>query len=130
MDQLDIIEAEGHSASRFISIHTQNEPDFEMHKAVAARVPTRTDADDRYFGDSFQNMPLHGYTRMFEAMLDHPNITVRLNTDFREIANDVRYDRLIFTGPIDEFFDLSTWIAAIIGSVILLVIFQAVAKRS
>lgn len=77
----------------------------ELDKAVAARVPTRTDADDRYFGDSFQNMPLHGYTRMFEAMLDHPNITVRLNTDFREIANDVRYDRLIFTGPIDEFFD-------------------------
>jgi UDP-galactopyranose mutase len=77
----------------------------ELDKAVTARVPTRTNADDRYFGDSFQNMPLHGFTRMFENMLDHPNIKIMTNTDFREIARDVRYDKLIFTGPIDEFFD-------------------------
>ncbi len=76
----------------------------ELDKAVTARVPTRTNADDRYFGDSFQNMPLHGFTRMFENMLDHPNIKIMTNTDFREIARDVRYDKLIFTGPIDEYF--------------------------
>ena len=76
----------------------------ELDKSVTARVPTRTDADDRYFGDSFQNMPRHGYTRMFETMLDHPNIKIMLNTDYREIADEVRYDRLIFTGPVDEFF--------------------------
>jgi UDP-galactopyranose mutase len=77
----------------------------ELDKSVTARVPTRTCTDDRYFNDSFQNMPRHGYTRMFENMLDHPNIKIMLNTDYREIAHEVRYDRLIFTGPIDEFFD-------------------------
>jgi len=77
----------------------------ELDKAVTARVPTRTNTDDRYFGDSFQNMPRHGYTRMFENMLDHPNIKIMLNADYREIAGEVRYDKLIFTGPIDEFFD-------------------------
>ena len=50
-------------------------------------------------------MPLHGYTRMFERMLDHPRIKVLLNADFREIAALVPYDRTIYTGPIDEFFD-------------------------
>jgi UDP-galactopyranose mutase len=77
----------------------------DLDKAVTARVPTRTNTDDRYFGDSFQNMPLKGYTRLFENMLDHPNIKIMLNVDFREIEDEVRYDRLIYTGPIDEFFD-------------------------
>jgi UDP-galactopyranose mutase len=76
-----------------------------LDKAVTARVPTRTNADDRYFGDSFQNMPKHGFTRMFENMLDHPNIKILLNADYREVAKEVRYDRLIYTGPVDEFFD-------------------------
>src|SRR5215213_2125405 len=77
----------------------------ELDKSVTSRVPTRTDADDRYFSDSFQSMPLHGYTHMFENMLDHPNIKIMLNTDFEEISAEVLYDRLIFTGPIDEYFD-------------------------
>jgi UDP-galactopyranose mutase len=77
----------------------------ELDKTVTSRVPTRTNTDDRYFSDSFQNMPQHGYTRMFENMLDHPNIKIMLNTDFREVAHEVKYDTLIFTGPIDEFFD-------------------------
>lgn len=77
----------------------------ELDKAVTARVPTRTNTDDRYFTDSFQMMPAYGFTRMFENMLDHRNIKILLNADFREVANAVRYDRLIFTGPIDEFFD-------------------------
>jgi UDP-galactopyranose mutase len=77
----------------------------ELDKAVTARVPTRTNTDDRYFGDSFQNMPLNGYTRLFENMIDHRNIKIMLNVDFREIEHEVRYDRLIYTGPIDEFFD-------------------------
>jgi UDP-galactopyranose mutase len=77
----------------------------ELDKAVTARVPTRTNDDDRYFGDSFQYMPRHGYTRMFENMLDHPNIKIMLNADFREISHEVEYDRLIYTGPIDEFFE-------------------------
>jgi UDP-galactopyranose mutase len=77
----------------------------ELDKSVTSRVPTRTNRDDRYFGDSHQFMPAHGYTRMFERMLDHPNIKIMLQTDFAEIKNEVRYRRLIFTGPIDEFFD-------------------------
>jgi UDP-galactopyranose mutase len=77
----------------------------ELDRSVTSRVPTRTCDDDRYFNDSFQKMPLHGYTRMFENMLDNPNIKILLNTDFREIASDVRYEKLIYTGPIDEYFD-------------------------
>ncbi len=57
----------------------------ELDAQVTARVPTRTNADDRYFTDTYQAMPLHGYTRMFENMLRHPNIKILLNTDYREI---------------------------------------------
>lgn len=76
----------------------------ELDAAVAARVPVRTSRDDRYFTDHFQAMPLHGYTRMFERMLDHPNIHIMLNTRYREVEDEVRYRELIFTGPIDEYF--------------------------
>jgi UDP-galactopyranose mutase len=76
----------------------------ELDKSVTSRVPTRTNTDDRYFTDSFQYMPLHGYTRMFENMLDHPNIDVQTGVDFHDVKSDLKYDRLIFTGPIDEYF--------------------------
>jgi UDP-galactopyranose mutase len=77
----------------------------ELDASVTKRIPTRTDRDDRYFGDTFQAMPLHGYTRMFERMLDHPNVKILLNTDYREIEGLIPYRRMIFTGPIDEYFD-------------------------
>ncbi len=77
----------------------------ELDKSVTARIPTRTNTDDRYFTDSFQAMPAEGYTRMFERMLDHPLIEVRTGVDFREVRGSVEYDHLIFTGPIDEYFD-------------------------
>jgi UDP-galactopyranose mutase len=77
----------------------------ELDAAVTARVPTRTNRDDRYFTDAYQAMPLRGYTRMFERMLDHPKIKVLLNTDYREIAGSILYDEVIVTGPIDEYFD-------------------------
>jgi UDP-galactopyranose mutase len=51
-------------------------------------------------------MPLHGYTRLFENMLDHKNIKVLLNTDYREIERLVPYREMIYTGPIDEYFEL------------------------
>ena len=76
----------------------------ELDKSVTARVPTRTNRDDRYFTDTFQYMPKHGYTRMFEAMLDHPNITVRTGTDFADVRDSVAYKRVIWTGPVDEYF--------------------------
>ncbi len=78
----------------------------ELDASVTARVPTRTNRDNRYFTDTFQSMPLHGYTRMFERMLDHPNIKIMLNTDYREIKDFIPYKEMIYTGPIDEFFDM------------------------
>ncbi|OQW37224.1 MAG: UDP-galactopyranose mutase [Nitrospira sp. SG-bin1] len=77
----------------------------ELDAQVTARVPVRTNRDDRYFTDTYQAMPLHGYTRMFERMLVHPNITIVLNTDYRDLIGEVNYKKMIFTGPIDEFFD-------------------------
>ncbi|RTZ45846.1 UDP-galactopyranose mutase [Candidimonas sp. SYP-B2681] len=77
----------------------------ELDKSVAARVPTRTSTDDRYFTDSIQCMPLAGYTQLFQKMLDHPNISVATGVSFDEIRDAVDYDRLIYCGPIDEFFN-------------------------
>jgi UDP-galactopyranose mutase len=76
-----------------------------LDKSVTARVPTRTNVDDRYFTDCHQSMPRDGYTAMFNRMLDHPRIDVLLSTDYREIAGEAAADHLIYTGPIDEFFD-------------------------
>jgi UDP-galactopyranose mutase len=77
----------------------------ELDKSVTARVPTRTNRDDRYFTDTYQAMPLHGYTKLFERMLSHPNIKIMLNTDYREIVNVIPYQKMIYTGPIDLFFN-------------------------
>lgn len=77
----------------------------QLDKAVTARVPTRTNTDDRYFADAFQAMPLHGYTRMFERMLSHPNIHVMLGVDYTQVRDAYPHDHLVFTGPIDEYFN-------------------------
>ena len=77
----------------------------ELDASVTARVPTRTNCDDRYFTDSYQAMPLHGYTFMFQKMLSHPNIKVMLNTDYKEILNVIPYKNIVYTGPVDEFFN-------------------------
>jgi UDP-galactopyranose mutase len=77
----------------------------ELDSQVTARVPVRTNRDDRYFSDTYQAMPLHGYTRMFERMLDHPLIHVMLNTDFADAVQGIPFKNLIYTGPIDEYFD-------------------------
>ena len=76
----------------------------ELDKSVTARVPTRTSVDDRYFTDTFQAMPLEGYTRMFERMLDHPNIDLLLGVEFEQARAAYPHDHLVFTGPIDEYF--------------------------
>ncbi len=77
----------------------------ELDASVTSRVPTRTNRDDRYFTDTYQAMPLHGYTKMFEKMLDHPNIKVLLNCDYREIKTDIPYREMIYTGAVDSFFE-------------------------
>ena len=93
---------------KFFRNYTRKQWDIdpsELDKSVTARVPTRTNRDGRYFTDTYQAMPLHGYTRMFEKMLSHPNIKIMLNTDYREIAEIIPYREMIYTGPVDLFFD-------------------------
>jgi len=77
----------------------------ELDKSVTARIPTRTNTDDRYFADKHQIMPRQGYTKMFETMLDHPNIDVLLGADFRELKGRIDAGHIVYTGPIDEYFD-------------------------
>lgn len=76
----------------------------QLDKSVTARVPTRHSTDDRYFTDSFQAMPRDGYTRMFERMLDHPNIDIALATDFHDLGVADRGPLTVYTGPIDAYF--------------------------
>lgn len=77
----------------------------ELDASVTARVPTRTNKDDRYFTDTYQAMPLYGYTRMFQNMLSHPNIKIMLNTDYKEIVDVIPYKYMIYTGPVDSYFN-------------------------
>ena len=77
----------------------------ELHASVCGRIPVRTNTDDRYFTDWHQAMPSEGYTAMFERILDHPNIDVSLNTRFEEVREEVDHAHLVFTGPIDGYFD-------------------------
>ena len=77
----------------------------ELDKQVTSRIPTRTNTDDRYFADTFQAMPRDGYTAMFERMLDHELIEVRTGVDFRDLRDEVDAGHIIYSGPIDEYFD-------------------------
>ena len=77
----------------------------ELDASVAARIPTRNNRDNRYFTDTYQAMPLHGYTRLFENLLSHPNIKIMLNTDYKEIEDVIPFKTMIYTGPIDHYFD-------------------------
>jgi len=78
----------------------------ELNASVLNRIPVRTNRDDRYFSDKYQALPKGGYTKIFEKMLDNPNITVKLNTDYFDIMDQLTgYDKLFYTGPIDRFFE-------------------------
>ena len=77
----------------------------QLSKQVTARIPTRTNHDDRYFTDTFQAMPKLGYTAMFERILDHPLIDIRLSTTWQDVSEQGLAPRVIFTGPIDEYFE-------------------------
>lgn len=77
----------------------------ELDASVCGRVPTRTNDDDRYFTDTFQAIPAGGFTALVGKMLDHPKIEVVTNCDFAEIADRARFDRVVYTGPIDEYFE-------------------------
>lgn len=77
----------------------------DLDASVTARVPTRTNKDNRYFTDTYQAMPLEGYTNMIQRMLNHPNIHIMLNTDYKDVMDEIDYKTLIYTGPIDAFYD-------------------------
>jgi UDP-galactopyranose mutase len=79
----------------------------ELDASVCGRVPTRTNDDDRYFTDAFQAIPADGFTAMVTKMLDHPKIEVVTNCDFARIADRARFDRVVYTGPIDEYFEFT-----------------------
>lgn len=75
----------------------------EIDKSVLARVPVYLSRDNRYFQDKYQGIPKDGYSRLIENMINHPNIEIRLNTDFKEFQGE--YKRIFYTGSIDEFFN-------------------------
>jgi UDP-galactopyranose mutase len=77
----------------------------ELDASVTGRVPLYVSRDDRYFQDTYQAMPRRGYTELFRRMLDSPNVRLLLNTDYREILEEIQFNRMIYTGPIDLFFD-------------------------
>lgn len=76
----------------------------ELDASVCGRIPIRTNRDDRLLSERFQALPANGYTCLFERLLDHPNITVQLETDFQDVSNDTTWNHLIYTGPIDAYF--------------------------
>ena len=76
----------------------------ELHASVCARIPIRLNQDDRYFTDVFQQLPIDGYTAMFERMLGHPNIEVRVGSEFADVRDEVEYDHLVYTGTIDGYY--------------------------
>ena len=76
----------------------------QLSAGVTSRIPVRCNQDDRYFTDQYQAMPLNGYSKMFEAMLDHPLISIKLNCDYLQKKDEFDPDFLIYTGPIDAYF--------------------------
>jgi UDP-galactopyranose mutase len=93
---------------KFFKGYTKKQWDLdpsELDASVTARIPTRNNRDNRYFTDTYQAMPSQGYTHLFGNMLSHPNIKVMLNTDYKEIEDMIPHRKMIYTGPIDYYFD-------------------------
>ena len=89
---------------RYTLKHWELKPD-ELDPSVTARVPVYISRDNRYFQDTYQGIPMPSYAALFSRMLRHPNIKLLLNTDYREVIDQLQYKRIIYTGPIDAFFD-------------------------
>jgi len=77
----------------------------DLDPSVCARVPVRNNRDDRYFTEKYQAIPKYGYHKLFEKMLSHPNIHIMLQTDYKRIKDEIEFDKLIYTGAIDEYFN-------------------------
>jgi len=77
----------------------------ELDPSIAGRIPIRMGRDTRYFSDKYQGIPKEGYAKMFERILDHKNIRIMLNTDWKEVKNYLNWGKLIYTGPVDEYYE-------------------------
>lgn len=77
----------------------------EIDTSIISRIPIRLNRDTRYFSDKYQGMPKYGYTKMCENMIQNKNIKLLLNTDYKEIIDEIEYEKLIYTGPTDYFYD-------------------------
>ena len=77
----------------------------KLDATVCGRIPVRTNDDDRYFTDAFQQMPIDGFHRMCQKMLSHPNVEILTNATFLDVRDRVRFNHLVYTGPIDEFYE-------------------------
>lgn len=91
---------------KFFQWYTKKQWDIfpdELSPEVTARIPVRFNRDDRYFTDRYQGVPEYGYTRLFENLIDSKNIHILLNTDYKEVINEIKFEKLIYTGPIDYF---------------------------
>jgi UDP-galactopyranose mutase len=80
-------------------------PADELNAAVCERIPVRFNRDDRYFNDKYQGIPIDGYRKLFERMLSHANICLLLQATYRDVCGDIKYEKLVYTGPIDEYFN-------------------------
>jgi UDP-galactopyranose mutase len=95
---------------KFFKNYTKKQWDMypsELDPSVISRVPIRYNTDERYFTDPYQGMPSAGYSHMFDNMIDNSNIKILLNTDYKEVIDDIKYEKLIYTGPVDYFFNYS-----------------------
>lgn len=93
---------------KFFKNYTKKQWDLypsELEPEVIARIPIRNNRDDRYFTDKYQGIPKYGYNKIFENLLTNKNIHILLNTDFKDVIDDIEYENLIYTGPIDYFFN-------------------------
>ncbi|MBR9706373.1 UDP-galactopyranose mutase [Candidatus Pacearchaeota archaeon] len=77
----------------------------ELHRMVLERLPIRYDRNPNYFNDEFQGMPSKGFTNLFTNLLNHKNIKIALNTDFFDVVSRLKTSKIIYTGPIDRFFN-------------------------
>jgi UDP-galactopyranose mutase len=76
----------------------------DLDPSVCGRIPVRTNRDDRYLSEKFQALPSEGYTKLFQRMLNNPKIKIILNVRYQDVIGQIQYGKLIYTGPIDEYF--------------------------
>jgi UDP-galactopyranose mutase len=80
----------------------------ELPAAVINRLPVRYTFNNRYFNDTYEGLPVDGYTAWLKKMADHPNIEVRLDTDFFDVRDEIPAGTpIVYTGPLDRYFDYS-----------------------